>query len=49
MNSGGIASYIIVTLSVNFFINRICGTVNDVPLDATTFVIPSWCIDSTSR
>ena len=42
-------SYIMVMLSVNLRISLICSTVREVPLEATTFVMPSWCIESTSR
>ena len=42
-------SYIIVTLRVNLLISRICPSVNAVPLEATTLVIPSWCMERTSK
>ena len=36
-------SYIMVAFSVNLWMSRICSTVSEVPHEATTFVIPSWC------
>ena len=42
-------SYMMVTFSVNRLMRRICSTVREVPLEATTFVMPSWCMDRTSR
>ena len=37
-------SYIMVTLDVNLWMRRICSTVSEVPQDATTLRMPSWCI-----
>ena len=42
-------SYMMQILSVNFLMSLICSTVRDVPLDATTLVMPSWCIEITSK
>ena len=41
-------SYSTVTLLVKRCISRICPVVSDVPDDATTFLMPDWCMDMTS-
>ena len=41
-------SYMMVMFSVNFLIRRTCSTVSEVPQEATTLVMPSWCIITTS-
>ena len=37
-----------VTFSVNFLMRRTCSSVRAVPQEATTLVMPIWCIITTS-
>ena len=37
-------SYIMVMFSVNLCISLTCSTVSEVPHEATTLQMPSWCI-----